>query len=155
MSDADLAYAAAVAEIARVRAEGGHTVKLSGKSFSRLDRLPQELISITGLGRLDLSRTAVRDLSILSQATRLQSLNLSGTMVSELQPLAEISGLRNLNLTGTRVKDLRPIAFLNYLGTGGHWGLWFSNTPATNLDQKLASLADIVYHSARTNQTLA
>ncbi|MDJ0629039.1 MAG: hypothetical protein QNJ44_12340 [Rhodobacter sp.] len=151
MSDADDAYAAAEAEIERVREAGGTALDLTGKEFSALNRLPDRLGKLENLERLDLRGVPVCDLAPLVGLMRLQSLDLSGTGVTDIAPLQSLNALRSLTLDGTRVADLRPLLNLDGLWeTSGEGrprdlstGLWFRDTLAAVADAKIQELADI------------
>ena len=71
---ADRAYQAALQEIERVRAAGGTTLRFDRKEFRALDRIPDNLRSLPGLTDLDLTQTAVADLSPLHGLTGLRTL---------------------------------------------------------------------------------
>ncbi|MCC5978117.1 MAG: hypothetical protein JJU21_08655 [Salinarimonas sp.] len=181
---AEEAYAAAVEEIARVKAAGETSLSLSGNAFNSLQRLPPELGEITNLQMLRLNDTQISDLEPLSDIvsilrlylhntpvndlapvvglTKLLALDLSGTKVSDLAPLAGQSNLQALSLHHTQVTDLRLLTLLEQLGegtlifkTGEDAGLSFKNTPATARDGRLAELADIEQNRERTRETLA
>lgn len=53
MSDADLAYAAAVAEIARVRAGGGRRLDLMSELFNALRKIPDAIADFTNIQTLN------------------------------------------------------------------------------------------------------
>ncbi len=83
MGAAEDAYAAAVEEIARVKAAGETELDLSGERFRALDRVPPEIGGLTALQTLSLSGTQVADITPLSGLTALQTLGLSRTQVVE------------------------------------------------------------------------
>ena len=128
MSTADEAYAAAVAEIERVRAEGGTKLVFDRGPFHALDRIPPEIAGITGLTKLVLDRTKVVDLTPLAGLTALRTLGLSSTKVADLTPLSGLTALQGLSLTGTPVADLTPLS-----GLTGLQGLWLTGTLVADL----------------------
>ncbi|MGY6410859.1 MAG: leucine-rich repeat domain-containing protein, partial [Alkalilacustris sp.] len=73
------------------------------------------LAGLTGLLRLYLNQTAVRDLTPLAGLTGLRTLRLNQTSVQDLTPLAGLTGLRRLYLNQTAVRDLTPLAGLTGL----------------------------------------
>ncbi|WP_375466794.1 NACHT domain-containing protein, partial [uncultured Nostoc sp.] len=62
--------------------------------------------------KLDLSRTAIQDLSPLSALGQLQYLSLSRTAIQDLSPLSALGQLRYLNLSDTAIQDLSPLSAL-------------------------------------------
>lgn len=131
MSDADLAYAAAVAEIGQASTTW---LELSGSAFSALDRLPADIRRMRGLQRLNLSGTQIgdADLGALVGLTELQSLALSGTAISNagLRHLAVLPKLESLYLSQTQIGDVGLAALA---GMSALRRLYLSNTLITNL----------------------
>lgn len=70
------------------------------------------LMNVSGLERLDLSRTQVSDLSPLSDLSSLTSIDISRTQVSDLSPLSSLVNLRALGLAKTHVSDISPLSGL-------------------------------------------
>lgn len=122
------------------------------------------LASLTALQSLKLRNTQVTDLIPLAGLSGLQTLDLDSTQVTDLVPLAGLSALQTLYLDSTRVTDLRPLLSLNVLwDTAGEdgpsdphfWGIWFSDTPATQADPELKMLSKIGDRKNRAQQTRA
>ena len=73
------------------------------------------LTPLTGLERLKLHASSVRDVWPLAKLVRLEDLDLSCTAVSDIAPLTTLGGLKRLDLTATRVRDVRSLAALSRL----------------------------------------
>ncbi len=67
-------------------------------------------VDMLGLTSLDLSGSAVRDLTGLEYATNLEELDLGGTQVEDVSPLSNLTNLRVLDLSDTQVSDISPLA---------------------------------------------
>ena len=107
---AEEAYAAAEAEIARVKAAGEWKLELSSRvGFGELERLPPELADLTELRELDLTETKVRDLAPVSPLFQLENLYLYDCSVADLSPISNLRQLRNLFLDKTAIADLAPL----------------------------------------------
>ena len=96
------------------------------KSIARTFRCaPDPQASFAALSKgatsLDLSDTAVTDLSPLAGLTGLRSLNLNRTQVTSLSPLAGLTGLHWLTIGSTQVNDISPLAGVTGLQ---HLYLW-------------------------------
>lgn len=167
MSDADLAYTAAVAEIARVRAEGGVRLDLSGESFRALMRVPEEIpawselafvklsgtqvSSIAGVAKhkgiigLTLDNTQVSDVESLADMTEMHFLSINRTLVSDITPVRRLTKLETLDLSYTLVSDVSAVEELNHLKM-----LSLSNTPVSNINA-LAGLIQLkILHLSAT-----
>jgi Leucine-rich repeat (LRR) protein len=114
-SAAEKAYRAAVKEIRRVKQAGGTTLDLRDERYRALDRIPQDIATLSALKTLRLDQTAVSDLAPLAALTALEELTLNQTAVSDLAPLAALTALRTLRLNQTAVSDLAPLATLTAL----------------------------------------
>ena len=113
MSNGDKAFERARAAIREAADSCAPVLYLSWRQgFRALDRLPDEIATLTTLESLNLTSTNVTDLAPLAGLQALQSLNLSGTNVTDLAALAVFPALRSLNLQGTKVTDLRPLGDL-------------------------------------------
>ena len=176
-SAAEKAHDAAVKEIRRVKQAGETTLDLRDKRYRALDRIPQDIATLSALKTLRLDQTAVSDLAPLAALTALEELTLNQTAVSDLAPLAALTALQrlwlnqtavrdlaplaglaeleDLVLDGCQVADLRPIRSLAKLGTNFPPGLSFRDTPATRADGTLARLAGIEDTEDRARETLA
>lgn len=119
MSDADRAYAAAQAEIARVAETGETELRFEDERFRALDRLPPEIAELSGLQILDLGKTQIADLTPLMNLNQLLDLDLSLTQVTDLTPLEDLASLQVLSLRATQISDLTPLANLFDLQTLG------------------------------------
>jgi Leucine-rich repeat (LRR) protein len=87
---------------------------LKSNGLSRAGRL----IGSSNKGRpwiLDLSDTAVSDISLLEGCTNIEDLCLSGTNIEDLTPIRGLKNLKYLRLKRTRVGDLTPLADLTGL----------------------------------------
>jgi hypothetical protein len=146
-----------------------------------LDRTKvSDLAPIRGLTELEslyLKGTKVSDLSPIHEMTTLESLYLEATEVSDLAPILNLTGLHRLSLNQTRVSDLfpihgltvlwgldisqtpisdlRPLVKTEQLGDHFEGGLWFSKTPAVQIDAELARLVNIENDQQRAKETLA
>ncbi|MCE2739365.1 MAG: hypothetical protein LW703_13575, partial [Rhodobacter sp.] len=69
---AEKAHDAAVKEIRRVKKAGETTLDLNDKRYRALDRIPQDIATLTALQTLRLDQTAVSDLAPLAALTALQ-----------------------------------------------------------------------------------
>ena len=94
----------------------------------------------TRLQFLILSRNEISDLTPLAGATGLQTLTLSNNLIMDLRPLANLPNLRTLVLKDNRITDLTPIAGLTSLRT-----LEVPNNRITDLMPlaRLTSLTDL------------
>lgn len=110
MDAAEDAYTAALAEIEKVRAEGGRSLTLTGERFRALDRIPPEVGRIRGLIALSMAGTQVTDLAPLASLGELLSLLLDNTRVTDITPLDGLLQLEGLALNGTQVTELAPLA---------------------------------------------
>lgn len=139
-----------MAEIERVRVEGGRALSFDSEPFRQLARIPVEIDGISGLTFLSLNHTQVVDLAPLAGLAALETLWLDSTQVADLAPLAglrrlqsiwldstevddlthlaSLSALQLLGLTNTRVVDLTPLGGLTKLQN-----LWLDNTGVTDL----------------------
>lgn len=80
------------------------------------------LSNLTKLDRLDLGRTLIRDVEALSTLVNLTELQLDGTDIETVKPLANLKKLERLSIKNTRVGDVSPLAgitTLKSLSTGG------------------------------------
>ncbi len=100
-----------------------------------LNNLPiTTLIWVQGSARLEavqalnLSGTAVSDLTALQNMTKLQVLRLDGTVVSDLTALQNMKQLRELELNSTLVSNLAPLQNMTQLQV-----LWLSGTAVSDL----------------------
>jgi Leucine-rich repeat (LRR) protein len=134
---AEQAYAAAVEEIARVKAAGETNLDLSGEAFHALTSIPPELAGLTNLETLYLANTQVSDLAPLARLTDLTTLNLDNTQVSDLTLLAGLTKLMRLDLDHTPISELSPLAGLKNLET-----LYLDRTQVSDLTP-LAGLTNL------------
>lgn len=108
---------------------------LDGDFWNR--ELPASIATLTGLQRLWLMHSEVRDLSPLSGLINLNDLFLCDTKVCDLSPLFELRSLRWLDLYNTQVCDLTPLSSLS-----GLQRLSLSNTQVRDL-APLSGLTDL------------
>lgn len=109
---AENAHIEAISRIEACRRAGGADLDLSGLN---LHALPLEIALLGELTQLNISRTAVADLSPVDPLSALQSLDCSDTQVIDLYPLASLPALRSLDCSGTQLADLSPLASLSSL----------------------------------------
>jgi len=136
MSNSKSAYDAARREIL-LTTVSAPALKLSGQTFTFLDRLPPEIEKLNYLNMLDLSGTQIVDFTPLAGLTGLESLRLESTVITDLTPLAGLSRLKHLDLDNTPISELAPLAKLHrlqHLDLGG--------THITNL-MPLSELKDL------------
>ncbi len=88
------------------------------------------LADLKKLTWLYLSNTPVSDLSPLADMKYLTTLHLDNTQVSDLMPLAEMKNLKSLVLVNTRVSDLSPLEKLTNLKV-----LYLMNTQVNDISQ--------------------
>jgi internalin A len=109
MSEAEEAYAAAVAEIARVKARGERKLKLSGPKFAALETLPDEIVQLDKVRWLDLRGTQISDAGLgrVKGMVRLRTLILGGTQISDagLEQLQGMKELGVLDLSNSKIRD--------------------------------------------------
>lgn len=85
-------------------------------SFSRLtSEHLTHLSGLSGLQRLNLNGTNVRDVSPLSSLATLQTLSLKDTQVSDVSPLKGLFALKSLDLSNTPVSNLTALSCLSSL----------------------------------------
>ncbi|MEM6823820.1 MAG: helix-turn-helix domain-containing protein [Pseudomonadota bacterium] len=124
MSDTPLALDTARERIVRAVAEKENRLDLSGSMFSDLNELPAEVADIPGLRSLNLSNTAITDLSPIQHVATLEELRLARTQVTNLAPLRNLPGLTVLILSQTpfraldQIQTLDRIEHLDLEGTG-------------------------------------
>ena len=100
-----------------------HTLAIIGNSdddtLEDTSHLAEQLIPLTRLKSLDLSRNGIQNLAPLAaplaQMKRLTRLNLWGNNISDLGALAELKQLTSLNLLGNQIDNLEPLAALTKL----------------------------------------
>lgn len=109
---------------------------------------------LTALQHLFLKGTSISELSPIHGLTGLRNLHLDQTAVSDLSPIRDLMRLQNLFLAQTGISDLRPALVVNMVSDGQLSGLWFANTPAVQLDERLARLAEIADDKQRTKEVL-
>ena len=73
------------------------------------------LSNLTRLGWLELGHNLVADLSPLASLTALEVLNLRNNAISDIEPLQGLNGLQSLYLEHNLVRDLRPLQMLRGL----------------------------------------
>ena len=125
---ADKAYAAALAEIERVRLAAETQLILTGETYADLQQIPPEIDGIVDLSWLELTDTQVSDLLPLVNLTKLELLYAARTKIRDLAPLANLTMLEMLSVITTQVDDLTPLADLTALRS-----LYASETQVSNL----------------------
>lgn len=135
MDDAELAYEAAQAEIARVKAAGGDTLVLAGWKYQQLNRLPPEISELKSIRRLILGSHPITN----------------GTDFLLHDGKWRVGDKETIP---SSILDLRPVMHLDQLTDGAAPCFSFKNVPATNADKRLWELAQIEDHADRARQTL-
>lgn len=69
----------------------------------------------TALLDLNLSGSAIRDITLLRKLIHLQRLDLSHTKVVDLKPLSALPNLEHLHFWNTSINDITPLASLQHL----------------------------------------
>ena len=77
--------------------------------------LPECIELLVNLKYLDLSKTKVSDISLLSGLKALTNLDLSKTNVSDISTLSGLKALTNLDLSCTKVNDISALSGLTFL----------------------------------------
>ena len=77
---------------------------LSGCEIENLKGIISPLFTLTNLTQLDLSKSQVRDISLLSALTDLTQLDLSDNQITDISPLSALTNLTQLYLIGNRVQ---------------------------------------------------
>jgi hypothetical protein len=105
-----------------------------------LAKLPPEISNLKKLTYLDLSYTAVFDISPLRELSELTDLYLTNIDLEDISPLRDLKELRHLYLSSSSVRDITPLKDLNNLVS-----LYLSHTGVTDLSplSKLKNLEDI------------
>ncbi len=138
MAKADEAYKATQRLIADAVSEGATGLYLHTPKTRALTALPPEIADLSGwLPTLDLNNTQITDagLAQIKSLANLQGFDLDNTQIADLRPLLQFPAAQGDAPNLTR--------------------LFFSNTPATRLDPRLAELSEIDDAPERTRQTLA
>ncbi len=133
ISAADKAYQAALRAIRGAIKAQLTALRFDEDRFHSLELIPTEMRDIPGLRLLDLSNTAITDLS----------------------PLQGMTGLQTLALNQTGVTDLRPILGIERLVTSNAARLYFRETSAVLHDSGLLQLSGMNNAQTRTRATIA
>ena len=128
MSDADLAYEAALQVIRQAIAEESTALDFHREDTRALATLPPEIGDVPELETIRLDYTQVTDLAPLQGLTGLRQLTLDRTQVTDLAPLQGLTGLQQIYLDGTGVDDLTPLANHTEMRA-----IWLDGTPVTDL----------------------
>lgn len=128
--------------------------KLSVRDTMIEDLTP--LAKLTRLSGLSLDNTMINDLIPLTALTSLVALYFDNTEVTDLTPLVGLTGLRRLSLIHTPVIDLRPLSHLRKLADEpAPMGLDFSDTAATDVDPRIAEIANMEDPASRARELFA
>ena len=88
-------------------------------TFEDTSHLAEQLVALTQLESLDLSRNDIHDLAPLAapltQMKGLTRLKLFGNVISDLGPLAQLRRLTSLNLLGNQIEDIGPLMAMTRL----------------------------------------
>jgi len=71
-----------------------------------LDTIPKEIVQLTWIGALSLSRNKISDVSLLSQMPNLHKLALTDNEIEDITPLKELVKLRFIFLGNNKVNDI-------------------------------------------------
>ncbi len=82
---------------------------------------------LRNLEKIDISGTAVSDLTPIQGLRKIRELVIGGTAVTDLSPLADWGRIYSLGIFGTQIRDLSPLSKIRYLGT-----LYAEDTPITD-----------------------
>ncbi|MFC7685790.1 leucine-rich repeat domain-containing protein [Ureibacillus sp. GCM10028918] len=85
------------------------SLDLSEKSESNYDISTGALVYFTGLTKLDLSKTGIKEIGGLVNLTDLETLDISGNEIEDLGALANMSNLSELNISNTSIKDINVL----------------------------------------------
>lgn len=119
-------YQKALERIQEAKENGGRRLDLSGLG---LERVPEEILELEGLGELHLWGNRLSDIGVISELQRLEFLLLNHNSISEISPLAKLKNLIVLFLGGNPCRDLTPINSLKKLKS-----LVLDNCGLTKLD---------------------
>ncbi|MDK9720054.1 MAG: hypothetical protein OEL53_02615 [Rhodospirillales bacterium] len=123
----------------------GKNVSLSLGFNKSLARIPQNIVELTKLPSLDLSKSSISDLSPLANMKALPHLWFNNTNVTDLTPIEGLSNLKSIDFSATKVSDIAPLA--NLLGLNkisGHSTFVSDITPLfhlTNLSSLVLSFS--------------
>ncbi|WP_461425607.1 leucine-rich repeat domain-containing protein [Gymnodinialimonas sp.] len=115
MTEAEQAFAAAEAEIARVAEAGATMLDLSGEAYRALEEVPEGITELKDLRHLKLNYTQIRDLAHISALRELFMLHLDHTRVRDLSNVVEFEKLSFLSLDDTEVIEFSEISKLTRL----------------------------------------
>ncbi len=110
MSAAAEAYAAAEALIATAKIIEWNSIHFDFDGHENLERIPPEIAELELISQVDLSGTAVSDLTPLQGMTQIQKLYLSRTAITDITPLSGLTALQILYLRDTSITDISPLA---------------------------------------------
>jgi hypothetical protein len=106
-----------------------------------LKKIPEGVLRLRHLVKLDLTGTEIEDLSGLEKMERLERLYLSDTPVTSTNGFDSIKSLKEIELSNSRVKDISKLAelpnleYLDIVGTPA--ATLISNEVSKKLQQKL------------------
>jgi hypothetical protein len=106
---AEEAYAAAVEEIARVKAAGETGISFDDERFKALVRIPSAIAIIEDLALLDLRGTQIRDLDEIRNISSIEFLLIDNTNVDKIHKSKYTNNLFNLSISNTKISDLDAI----------------------------------------------
>ncbi|UWQ99767.1 hypothetical protein K3729_02915 [Rhodobacteraceae bacterium S2214] len=108
---------------------GADTLDLSGlKGFASLSELNADITTATSLTYLNLSETAINDLSTIRRLTAIRRLNLRKTQIADISDITGMSGIMTLDLDQTAISDLAPLAGMKNVTT-----VYLNETQVTDL----------------------
>jgi len=83
-----------------------HYLDLSGLD---LDYIPNEVLEVSWIGALSLSKNRIKDISILSQMTQLHKLALTNNAIEDISVLSSMPKLRFIFLGSNKIVDITKI----------------------------------------------
>jgi internalin A len=95
---------------------------------NKITALPPNLINLTLLKKLVISRNQISDLSPIEHLTKLQILLCNSNQIADLSPIAHLTNLQQLDCSSNQISDLSPIATLTNLQT-----LWCESNQISDL----------------------
>lgn len=112
MTDSKSSYNKAIKEIREVRDNGYSHLEISGAGYENLEELPDEIKSLKDITSVVLDDTKIRNLSSLSELTKIEEISIKGTEVESLADIANLKNLHTLNISSTKVSDISILAGL-------------------------------------------
>lgn len=132
MTEAERAYQAAEAAIARAKGagykDGKELLFFNSKEFRALKSIPPQIAQLRQLRVLRLDNTQISDITPIAKMTWLQGLYLTNTQITNFELLKGMVGLTTLWLDRTKITNLAPLAGISELQS-----LFLGKTKITDL----------------------